>query len=138
MYDFSSSWYTPANVSSRLHQTVATGTYNASPLADGGIPSLAYSVSPYVNADGGVNYGSGFSYSASTGVVAQAASTTLVISPIANTCFGCHDSPIAKLHMETNGATIYGTRAQAATTVEQCMICHGPTKIANIRDVHYT
>lgn len=137
MYDFSNSWYTPTNVAARLHQTVATGTYDVSTLPDGGIPSLRYSVSPYVVADGGVNYGAGFGYNVGTQATTPAASTTLVISPIANTCFGCHDSPAAKLHMQGNGATIYGTRAAAQTTVEQCLICHGPGKAAAIKEVHY-
>jgi OmcA/MtrC family decaheme c-type cytochrome len=100
------------------------------------VPNLAYSVSPYVVVDGGVNYGNGYSYNAATQVITEAASTTLVISPVANTCFGCHDSSAAKLHMENNGATIYGTRAQAASNVEQCLICHAPGKIAAIKEVH--
>jgi len=57
MYDFSAPWYTDDNLSRRLVQTVATGTYDAVTLtADGGLPALAISVSPYVVADGGVNY----------------------------------------------------------------------------------
>lgn len=136
-YDFSGSWYTPANMQRRLMQTVATGTYDAvTPTADGGTPALALSVAPYVVSDGSVSYGSGFSYNLSTQATAQAASSTLVISPIANTCFGCHDNPLARLHMETNGATIYGTRAQAQATTEQCMICHGPGRTAAISTVH--
>lgn len=137
MYDFSGSWYSNANLGARLQQTVATDTYNALPLADGGLPSLAYSVSPYVVADGGVNYGLGYAYTIGTQAIREAAPSTLVISPIASTCFGCHDSAAAKLHMEGNGATIYGTRAQASANVEQCLICHGPNKAAAIKDVHY-
>ncbi len=137
MYDFSASWYTPANMSRRLIQTVATGTYDAvTPTADGGTPALAISVSPYVIADGGYNYGAGFSYNLGTQAIVPAASTTLVISPIANNCYGCHDSEAAKFHMVVNGATIYGTRAQAASQPEQCMICHGPGRTAAIKDVH--
>lgn len=137
MYDFSASWYSEANLERRLIQTVATGTYNAvAPTADGGVPALAYSVSPYVVADGGVNYGAGYGYNVATQVITPAAASTLVISPIANTCFGCHDSPISQLHMEMNGATIYGTRAAAMANPEQCLICHGPGRIAAIKDVH--
>jgi OmcA/MtrC family decaheme c-type cytochrome len=136
MYDFSNSWYSMSNVATRLQQTVATGVYDVSTLPDGGIPSLRFSVSPYVVADGGVNYGSGYAYSVASQVVTQAQSTTLVISPIASTCFGCHDSAASKLHMEGNGATIYGARAQASANVEQCLICHGPGKAAAIKEVH--
>lgn len=141
-YDFSASWYTSnlgANVENRVLQTVATGSYNAASatLPDGGVNSLYYSVSPYVVSDGTVNYGAGYGYNVGTQVITPAAGTTLVISPVANTCFGCHDSDAARLHMEGNGATIYGPRTQAATSVEQCLICHGPGKTANIKDVHY-
>jgi OmcA/MtrC family decaheme c-type cytochrome len=136
-YDFSGSWYTSANLGRRLMQTVATGTYDAvTPLADGGTPPLAISVSPYVVSDGGVSYGSGFAWNLSTQTATAAASSTLVISPVANTCFGCHDAPAARLHMELNGATIYGTRAQAQGNVELCTICHGPGKPAGIKEVH--
>ncbi|MBL8950624.1 MAG: OmcA/MtrC family decaheme c-type cytochrome, partial [Myxococcaceae bacterium] len=135
-YDFSGPWYTPENMARRLQQTVATGTYNTSPLPDGGLPALAISVSPYVVSDGGVSYGSGFSYSASTQMTTEASPSTLVISPIANTCFGCHDSPLATLHMRLNGGTLYGTRAEAAATAEQCVLCHGPGRTADIKAVH--
>jgi len=136
MYDFSAAWYSEANMARRLTQTVATGTYNTLPLADGGIPALAISISPYVVADGGVNYGTGYGYNLGTQVVTQATPNTLVISPIANNCYGCHDSPIAEMHMEINGATIYGTRATQQATPEQCLICHGPGRVAAIKDVH--
>ncbi|MEW6430739.1 MAG: OmcA/MtrC family decaheme c-type cytochrome [Myxococcota bacterium] len=140
-YDFSASWYTSnggANMDKRLMQTVGQGTYDAvTPTSDGGVPSLFYSVSPYVDSTGATNYGAGYSYNAGTQVITNAAATTLVISPIATTCFGCHDSDAAKLHMENNGATIYGPRSAAANNVEQCMICHGPGRSAAIKDVHY-
>ncbi len=137
-YDFSNSWYSDTNVDNRLVQTVATGLYDAVTLqADGGLPALAISVSPYVVSDGGVNYGAGFAFNAATGATTQAAASTLVISPIANNCFGCHDDAKARAHMENNGAVIYGTRATQAATVEQCLICHGPGKLAAIKDVHY-
>lgn len=153
-YDFSASWYTSnggANLANRLVQTVAQGTYDAvTPQADGGAPALAISVSPYVVSnvallpDGGtdgiagaVDYGVGYSFTTSSRVTVEAADTTLVLSPITKTCFGCHDSMAAKLHMETNGGSIYRTRADERTRTEQCMICHGPGKLANIKDVHY-
>jgi OmcA/MtrC family decaheme c-type cytochrome len=139
-FDFSNSWYTESNVDTRLVQTVATGTYNALPLPDGGVNSAAWSISPYVVADGGVSYGSGFSYNAGTQVTTEAAATTLVNSPISNVCFGCHDSARSALHYELNGGAIYEPRGPYPTQVgktELCLICHGPGKVAAISDVHY-
>ncbi|MBK7857868.1 MAG: OmcA/MtrC family decaheme c-type cytochrome [Archangiaceae bacterium] len=136
-YDLSGPWYTPANLARRTVQTVATGTYDAvTPTADGGVPSLAISVSPYVVADGGVSYGVGYAYNLTTQAITPAASTTLAISPIANNCFGCHDDPVSRLHMEANGASIYAPRSVAAVQTEQCMICHGPGRLAGIKEVH--
>ncbi len=123
-FDFSNTWYTDAALATRLAQTVATGTL----VAD-------ITLSPYV--DAGVDYGSGWSYSTSTQAVTEAAATTLVNSPITNVCFACHDGEDAQAHIRTNGGTIYGTRTQAKANVEQCLICHGPGKVAAIKDVHY-
>jgi OmcA/MtrC family decaheme c-type cytochrome len=137
-YDFSNAWYTEANRGNRLLQTVGQGTYNGLPtLADGGVNKAAWSISPYVVADGGVSYGSGFSYSATTQVSTNAAPTTLVNSPISNNCFGCHDSNVATAHMEIFGGSVYEPRSVAQTKVEQCLICHGPGKIAAIKTMHY-
>lgn len=124
-FDFSNAWYTDARLATRLVQTVATGVLASTDIA----------LSPYV--DAGVDYGNGWSYSASTQVVTEAAATTLVNSPITNVCFACHDGRDTQLHMLTNGGTIYGTRTQAKANVEQCLICHGPGKVAAIKDVHY-
>lgn len=137
-YDFSGAWYTEANVATRLMQTVATGTFNSSPtLADGGVNTQAWAVSPYVVGDGGTSYGTGYAYNAGTGVVTEASPLTLANSPISNACFGCHDSKVAVAHMEGNGGRIYKPRPQVLATVEQCLLCHGPGKVAAIKDVHY-
>lgn len=136
-YDLSGPWYTEENLARRTVQTVATGRYDAvTPTADGGLPALAASVSPYVISDGSYDYDGGYSYAVATQQITPAAGSTLVISPIANNCFGCHDDPISKLHMETNGASIYEERIVAATKTEQCMVCHGPGRIAGIKAVH--
>jgi OmcA/MtrC family decaheme c-type cytochrome len=70
----------------------------------------------------------------------------LVSSPIASTCFGCHDSYAALTHMKQNGGRLYvsvtdvakdkATRASGFVNEETCMICHGAGKIAPIKDVH--
>jgi OmcA/MtrC family decaheme c-type cytochrome len=121
-YDFSSS--TSANqASGRLYRTVATGT-----------PAASVSLSPYVSV--GTAYGSGFSFSAATGASTPAAGTTLVSSPTAAVCFSCHDSTLARAHMEGNGGSIYAPRAAALGRPEQCELCHAPGKIADIKAVH--
>lgn len=71
----------------------------------------------------------------------------LVSSPVSAACFGCHDSKVAVAHMQVNGGTLYqsvsavsasGTtdRSKGFTKVEQCMVCHGPGRVADIKEVH--
>ena len=73
----------------------------------------------------------------------------LVSSPIASSCFGCHDSKYAVGHMRQNGGTLV-TLASTVTATgtgvrtsgyspnawEGCMSCHGPDKVADIKKVH--
>jgi OmcA/MtrC family decaheme c-type cytochrome len=115
--------------------TVATGKYNPDPLTN----STYYTISPYVVADNIKDYGNGFSYNAATNTTTEAASTTLVLSPITGACAACHDTPIAISHMTANGGQFYATRATVlapGATQEQCMICHGPGRVAAIGVVH--
>jgi OmcA/MtrC family decaheme c-type cytochrome len=109
-------------------RTVGTGTYNPTDELS------QFELSPYVTI--GVNYGSGFSYNSATGVGTDAAPTTLVNSPIATACFACHDTDIASAHMTVNGGSIYTPRSNALPVLEQCMVCHGPGRIADIKVVH--
>ena len=55
---------------------------------------------------------------------------------IATACFACHDSDLGKSHMATNGGSIYALRSTALATGEQCMLCHGPGKVADIKVMH--
>jgi hypothetical protein len=81
-----------------------------------------------------------------TGVVAscsaaspcEAQGTTLVSSPIAAACVACHDTPAAVDHMQTNGASLWEPRSVALTKPqkEECLICHGPNRLAGISLVH--
>lgn len=89
----------------------------------------------------GTAYGKVYSGSIPTAApsITQAAAGTLVISPIASACYACHDSNVAKAHMQNNGASINSPRSAAGvlpTDIEQCMICHGNGKTADIRVVH--
>lgn len=65
-------------------------------------------------------------------------STDLVHSPLVSSCSACHDSALAKHHMELNGGLLNGTRAQWGSGVylETCAVCHGAGKIADVETVH--
>ena len=110
-----------------------------------------FSLSPYVTA--GTNYGIGYSFNAglttsnsckpdgavvaiAAGDKVEADATTLVTSPIATACFACHDTPLARSHMEINGASIYTPRNSAIATTETCILCHGPGRVADIKVMH--
>ncbi len=131
-YDFTN----PTNlaaVDAMQLSTVATGKYDTNPLTN----STYYTVSPYVVADGLTDYGAGFAYNAATNVTTPAAGTTLVVSPITGACSACHDSTAAIDHMKANGGKFYVSRATAVGAApEQCLLCHGPGKVAAIGLVH--
>jgi len=124
-FDFSTD---PMNAAlpNMLPSTVGQGTY-----APGSVHS------PYIAE--GPDYGAGFKFDAVNGVlVNEAASTTLIVSPIVAACSACHDSPSAVDHMQTNGGSFWESRSAAAAKQqgEQCLICHGPNRIAAISLVH--
>jgi OmcA/MtrC family decaheme c-type cytochrome len=124
-YDFSAT-ASAASLPNRLFRTTVSGT-----LASTG---STYSYAPYITQD--LNYGAGFSFNAGTGATTQAAGTTLVTSPISTACFACHDSTLAKAHMEINGGTLYGPRSVGLGTTETCMVCHEVGRIGDIKAVH--
>jgi OmcA/MtrC family decaheme c-type cytochrome len=142
-YDFSAAASASA-VPNRLYRTLATGTFNSTDA------NFGISYSPYVKAlitanGGTVNFGSGFTYNAATGVVtAEAAGTTLVDSPIATACFSCHDGNMVSIagvtvkdHIEQNGGgSIYQPRSSALAKPESCLNCHGPSALAPIKAMH--
>jgi hypothetical protein len=130
-YDFT----IPANLtaySNTLVQTAATGVFN-------GQSATYYTLSPYIVADNVTSYGTGFGYNAMTDVTTPATSNNLVHSPLVTVCSACHDTPVAISHMRANGGSFYDTRANATGAnygKEQCLICHGPGRIAAIGEVH--
>jgi len=107
-----------------------SGTNNCLQTATG-----VSSLSPYVVKDNATSYGSGFSVS-SAGVPTDAAATTLVNSPIATQCFACHDTVLARAHMEINAGSIYAPRSVALGKIETCMVCHDTGRIADIKAMH--
>jgi OmcA/MtrC family decaheme c-type cytochrome len=133
-YDFTSTGNLTALGSESL-VTVATGKYSTDPLVN---PTY-FAISPYVIADNVTDYGAGFAFNAATGVTTEAAATTLVLSPITAACSACHDSTVALDHMRSSGGLFYASRATALAaggSEEQCMLCHGPGRIAAIGEVH--
>jgi OmcA/MtrC family decaheme c-type cytochrome len=112
----------------------------------------AYSLSPYITGYP-TNYGTGFSYNAglanssscsndgapvttAPGGTLAADPRSLVNSPIATACFACHDSDLARAHIEVNGGSIYAPRGPALGTTETCLICHDSGRIADIKVMH--
>jgi OmcA/MtrC family decaheme c-type cytochrome len=89
----------------------------------------------------GANYGVAFSNATGVATITQAAATSLVSSPITGACSACHDSAVAIAHFRGNGGSFYAARTAAGVlpaNVEQCLICHGNGKTADIRAVHMT
>jgi OmcA/MtrC family decaheme c-type cytochrome len=123
-YDFSTS-AAMAAYPNMLASTVGQGTYAAGSVH-----------SPYVAE--ATAYGAGFSYNALTGATTTPDPMTLVVSPIVAACSACHDSPTAVDHMQTNGGSFYEPRGTAFTKPQQeeCLLCHGPGRIASIADRH--
>jgi OmcA/MtrC family decaheme c-type cytochrome len=145
-YDFSSA-ASIAAVPNMLVSTAATGKFDNNPATN---PSGWFTISPYVVADGVTDYGLGFSTTPQTvgGVVVRTCSNaapcdaqpaTLVKSPITAACSACHDSPVAVDHMQAMGGSFYAPRSVVfapGAAKEQCLLCHGPGKLAAIADVH--
>jgi len=114
--------------------TVGTGKYNTNPATN---PTGYFSISPYVVGDNVTDYGKGFAYDPGTNLYTTPAVTTLVITPIMAACSACHDAPPALDHMRSNGGQFYAPRsAVLGGAQEQCLICHGPGRIAAIGEVH--
>jgi len=112
-------------IDKRPYRTVAASTITAT------VPPASPWITP------GTNYGSGFSYNQLTGAVTEAAGTTLVMSPTVTVCSACHNTADAISHFQTNGAAYYEARSTAITgRNEQCLICHGTGRIADIAVMH--
>ncbi len=62
--------------------------------------------------------------------------TDLVITPYTASCVWCHDSASAKAHMTANGGAINKPRSTVNVAAEQCAICHGAGRSADVTVVH--
>ena len=62
--------------------------------------------------------------------------TDLVNSPVASTCYYCHDSAAAEAHFELNGGSIKETRNSVVSGAEACAVCHDSGKTFGIDVVH--
>lgn len=62
----------------------------------------------------------------------------LNITATAATCFACHDRALAMAHMAQNGGAfdVLQSEVDNGTLTEACAICHGPGRIADVREVH--
>lgn len=64
------------------------------------------------------------------------------ITPTAAVCSSCHDTDVARTHMEQNGANfnyVGGTFDPAVGSTgdnETCSVCHGPGRLADVAEVH--
>jgi OmcA/MtrC family decaheme c-type cytochrome len=137
--------------------TITTYSYNSGsgscvagtskPQTDLGVYSLSPYIVPFTNYGIGYSFNAGLTTSNSckpdgtlvanpAGGTVEADPQSLVNSPIATACFACHDSSLARTHMEINGASIYQPRSVALGTTETCMICHDTGRIADIKVMH--
>jgi len=63
----------------------------------------------------------------------------LNITPTAAVCSACHDSELAKAHMQIPGGAVFDeTQSIISTTpvIETCSVCHGPGRDADVEVVH--
>lgn len=141
-YDFSASQYTPSLIAGMLNVQATTGKLNpgsatayvfpqAAPVGSG---NWAYGL----KVDNTTDYGAGWSINNATGtlVAKTTQDNNLVTSPITAVCSTCHDTATATAHMEGNGGSFYDSRSAAVTRSEQCLVCHGSGKVADIKVMH--
>ncbi len=64
----------------------------------------------------------------------------VVLSPNVSVCSACHTSELAIDHMDREGGDFAATKAAdgslVSAEVEGCVLCHGPGRIADVKEVH--
>lgn len=151
-YDFSASQYTATDavgrtiVDNMLNVQAATGKLDPASASNYVFPHFAPVDSINKNyayglaVDNVTDYGKGLTINAASGVIAVDATSgnNLVTSPITAACSACHDSLQAISHMTTTGyGSFYKKRSDVVVaTKEQCLVCHGPGTVAEIKAVH--
>jgi OmcA/MtrC family decaheme c-type cytochrome len=63
-----------------------------------------------------------------------------VVSPNASVCSACHFDNLDIQHMQQNGGDFNATKAADGSMIsaqtETCVICHGPGRIADVKELH--
>ena len=74
----------------------------------------------------------------STGASTTDSTDNLRISPTAAVCSSCHDSDLAKSHMQdpNMGGSFSVTQAAINATSEHCVLCHGVGSFLDVQTVH--
>lgn len=116
-----------------LFTTASAGNSTGVATAGPGGTDNSWAISPYINS--ATDYGLPTSVSV-TGVVTEAAATTLVNSPMASACYSCHDTALAKSHITANGGAVYEARSTALGKTETCLVCHGAGREADAEVIH--
>ncbi|TDG12459.1 OmcA/MtrC family decaheme c-type cytochrome [Seongchinamella unica] len=62
----------------------------------------------------------------------------VVVTPTAAVCSACHDNQVARSHMASNGGNFATSQAaiDSGEVVEQCSVCHGSGRNADVSVVH--
>jgi OmcA/MtrC family decaheme c-type cytochrome len=73
-----------------------------------------------------------------TGANKQSPLDDTVVTPATAACASCHDDDVSAAHMTSNGGSFNTTQAaiDSGEVVEQCSVCHGSGKTADVSAVH--